>query len=214
MAVVQLVLTGVPAFVASVTGQTTVKFSINENDFDPNHLIDVDLAKNPQAVQAASWGQDVDCDYQTTGGLTTIGPAFHSGAHVGAVYLAQRLVTKYATQLASWPPAPDAIYQYQAVLRSNNGTLARYHGFKARVVGPSVGTLAHVTFFRAGASAPSGPPLWIDLGDPDSCDPQANGFTTIVTSSPAGTVGALFLSERLIAYESPTHPKLPPAYGW
>jgi len=209
----QLVLTGVPAFVGDVRGATTVRFFIDENDFDPNHLIEVDLAKHPQAVQASAWGQGVDCDYQTAGGLTTIGPRFNAGAHVGAVYLADRLVTQYASVLASWPPAPDARYQYQLVIRSHNNH-ARYHGFKVRVVSPAVGTLAHVAIFRAGEPTPSGEPRWLDLADQDWCDAHANGFTTIEPSSPVGTVGALFLSSRVIPLEGPNYPKVPPSFGW
>jgi hypothetical protein len=208
------VLLGVPAFVGEVKGPTQVRFFIDENDFDPNRMIEVDLAKNPQAVGAAAWAQGVDCDHQVTGGRTTIGPRFHPGAHVGAVYLAERLVTQYANVLANWPPAPDARYQYQLVLRTGNGQPVRYHGFKAQVMSAAVGTLIQVAFIRVGTAAPSGPPAWIDLADPGMCDPQANGFTTIVPGSPVGTVGALFLSTRIIALDEPQYPKVPRNLGW
>jgi hypothetical protein len=214
MAATELLLTGVSAFVAQVISSTKVRFSIAENDFAANHLIEVDLAKNPNTVQPGAWATDVDCDFQTTGGLTTIGPTFHNGVHVGAVYLAQRLVTQYATVLAGWPGQPDDMYQYQSLLRSNNGTVSRFHGFKARVLGPTSGSLSHIALFRAGGTAPAGPPQWIDLADPDVCDPQANGFTTITPASAVGTVGALFLSSRVIAYEGPQFPKFPKGYGW
>ena len=103
MAVTQLVLTGMPAFVGAVRGPTKVGFFIDENEFDPKKLIDVDLDKNPATVAPASWATGVDVDYQTTGGWTTIGPSFNGGAYVGGVYLAQRLVTQYASVLANWP---------------------------------------------------------------------------------------------------------------
>ena len=71
-------------------------FSLEESNFNTSSMVEVDIAKNPAAVQAALWDTDVDVDFQTFGGFTTIGPRFHGGAHVGAVYLAQRLVTQYA----------------------------------------------------------------------------------------------------------------------
>ena len=74
MATTQLLLTGVPAFVANVTSSTVVQFTIDENDFDPAHLIQVDLANNtslppaqwanveqarPPAVTAPTWAATV-----------------------------------------------------------------------------------------------------------------------------------------------------------
>jgi hypothetical protein len=215
MAATNLLLTGIDAFVAQVISPTKVRFSINENDFAANHLIEVDLAKNPQTVQPGSWATDVDCDFQTTGGYTTIGPTFHSGAHVGGVYLAQRLVTQYASVLSGWPGPPDEIYQYQALLRSDNGTVTRFHGFKVRVLGASVGTLAHVAFIRAGTpSASAGRPRWIDLADATTYDPQANGFTTIGPASAAGTVGTLFVSSAKLRDGGDDIPKYPRTFGW
>lgn len=217
MPAVQLVLTGVPAFVGTVLGQTRVKFFIDENEFDPTKVIEVDLAKNPTAVPPAQWATGVDVDQQTTGGWTTIGPRFHAGPYVGAAYLSQRLVTQYASLLASWPPAPDEIYQYQAVLRSDNGNVTRYHGFKVRVVSPANGSQAHVAFIRVGTTAPAGgraSARWIDLSDPDVCDPASNGFTTITSTSTVGTVGALFLRSEVMAADAPGNPKIPKYLGW
>lgn len=214
MAVTQLLLTGVPAFVSRVIGPTTVRFAIEENEYDPNKSIEVNLANNTLAIQAAMWSQAVDCDHQTTGGLTTIGPTFHAGMHVGGVYLAERLVTQHANVLASWPPPPDSLYQYQLVARSTNGQIARYHGFKVRVVSPAVGSHVHVAFYRAGATAPSGPPQWIDLADADACDPASNGFTKLTASASVGTEAALFLSARIIMYDGPNYPKYPKYLGW
>ena len=213
----QLVLTGVPAFVGSVLSPTRVKFFIDENEFDPAKTIEVDLAKNTASVPPAQWETDVDVDQQTTGGWTTIGPRFHAGPYVGAVYLAQRLVNQYASVLASWPPAPDDIYQYQAVLRADNGSVTRYHGFKVRVLSPANGSQAHVAFVRVGAVGPAGgrpAARWIDLSDPDVCDPAANGFTTITPTTSPGTVGALFLRSEAMAADSPTNPKVPKQLGW
>jgi hypothetical protein len=215
MAVTQLVLTGVPAFVGVVLGPTTLRFFIDETDFAPANLIEVDLAKNT-TLPPASWATGVDVDHQTTGGLTTIGPAFHAGTHVGAVYLAERVVTARAPALASWPPAPDAIYQYQAVLRGDNGNITRYHGFKVQVLSPAVGSLAHLAFIRTGTPAPepNGPVRWIDLADASVCDPRSNGFTTIDAASAVGTVGALFLTSRAIGVQAMDLPKFPRGYGW
>ena len=215
MAVTQLVLTGVPAFVGVVTDSTKVQFFIDETDFDPAHLIDVDLANNT-SLPPTQWATAVDVDQQTTGGLTTIGPTFHGGIHVGAVYLAERIVTARATALASWPPAPDAIYQYQAVLRDVDGAITRYHGFKVQVLSPAVGSLAHLALIRTGAPSPAadGPVRWIDLADPATCDPAANGFTTIAATSPVGTVGALFLTSTAMIVQAMDHPKVPRSLGW
>jgi hypothetical protein len=216
MAVTQLVLTGVPAYVGVVTGSTTVRFFIDDNDFDPAHLIDVDLAKDT-SLPPASWATAVDVDQQTTGGLTTIGPKFHrDGRHAGAVYLAERLVTARAAALASWPPPPDARYQYQAVLRDVDGTTTRYHGFKVQVLSPAVGSIAHLAVIRTGASSPAvGDHVrWIDLADPETCDPIANGFTTIDATSTVGTVGALFLTSTAIGVQAMDHPKVPRSLGW
>ncbi len=208
----QLLLTGVPAFVGEVLGPTRVKFFVDEKQSNRGNMVEVDLAKNTQAIAAAAWAQDAECDHQTHGGRTTIGPTFHRDAkHVGCVYLAERIFTRYPF-LASWPPKPDERYQYQLVLRANGGE-ERYHGFKVRVVSAAVGSLAHVEFFAVGESAPSGVPQWIDLADRDVCDPQANGFTTITPASPVGTIGALFMSSRVIAADVPNHPKIPPYAG-
>lgn len=212
----QLVFTGVPAFVGVVKGRTTVQFFTEEQNFDPRRMIEVDLAKNPKQVAPASWATDVDCDYQTEGGLTTIGPEFHRGHHVGAVYLAERLYSKYSQVLASWPPEPDDLYQYQLVMRADAGNITRYHGFKVRVIGTAVGSLIPVAFIRAGSPASSaGRVRWVDLADSTFCDPKSSGFTTIGTSSPPGTVGALFLTMEAIA-DGGGHdvPKIPRAYGW
>lgn len=218
MAGTEVVFTGVPAFVGAIKGPTTVGFFLDQNEFDPAKLIEVDLAKNPLQVAEAAWATDVDCDQQTTGGRTTIGPRFHGGNQVGSVYLADRLVTKYAALLASWPPPPDERYQYQAVLRAGTAGPVRYHGFKAKVVSPAKGTLAHLAFIRVGTTAPtpgSAAARWIDLADPDVCDAAANGFTTVVPSSPVGTVGAVFLSSDLVAAAGdPSYPKIPRSYGW
>lgn len=212
MAANQLLLTGVPAFVGEVLGPTRVKFFIEEKQFDTKNMVEVDLAKNTKACAPATWAQDVECDHGTQGGLTTIGPTFHRDAkHVGCVYLAERIFAKYPF-LASWPPKPDERYQYQLVLRAD-GNEQRYHGFKVRVVSPAVGTLAHVEFFAVGEPVPSGVPQWIDLADPAVCDPYANKFTTITPASPVGTIGALFMSSRVIAADVPNHPKIPPYSG-
>ncbi len=211
----QLLLTGVPAFVGQVLGPTRVKFFLDENEFDLRKSIEVDLAKNTDAIPAARWGTDVEVDHQMIGGLTTIGPRFPRGRHEGGVYLSERLYTQYAPQLSGWPKAPDAIYQFQAVLRENGGVVTRYHGFKVRVLRAAVGSLVHLAFIPAGASAPAAtsPVHWIDLSDPAISDPRANGFTTIDTTSSAGTEGALFLTSS--AYATLINPpKYPPGQGW
>lgn len=211
----QLVLLGVPAFVSQVTGPTTVGFFIDENQFDPAQLINVDLAKNT-SLPASKWATEVDCDIATTGGWTTIGPTFNAGPHVGAVYLSQRLVDKYKAQLANWPPSPDAIYQYQGILRADDaGNVTRYLGTKVQVIGKSQGTLIHVAFITPGQSTPGPDPAtrWVDTGDLLQVDAKSNGFTTIDANSPVGTVGSLFTTEA-VARPLVYPPKIPVSLGW
>lgn len=210
----ELLLTGVPAFVGQVLSPTRVKFFVKEDEFDLGRSIEVDLHKNPRNVAPAAWAKDVECDHPFDGGRTTIGPKFHDDAkHVGCVYLSERLIAQHAKLLAGWPEHPEAIYQYQLVLREG-APVQRFHGFKVRVVSPAVGSLVGVEFFRAGVSTPFGVPRWIDLANPDVCDPPANRFTTITPSSPVGTEGALFMSSRVITTDAPSHPKIPRAQGW
>jgi len=213
MASTQLVLLGVPAFVGSVTGPTTIAFTIDEAIYGPPNLISVDLAKNT-SLPPAQWAT-VDVDKQTTGGYTTIGPTFNNGQYVGAVYLADRLVTTYKTQLAAWPPPPDARYQYQALLRADEiGNVTRYHGFKVQVASAAVGSLIEVLAIPVGSTAPVGIGAWIDLSDAGYSDPKANGFTTIDATSPVGTVGALFLSAAAMEPDWPPGiPKIPHFLG-
>jgi hypothetical protein len=216
MATTQLVLLGVPAFVNSVTSATACSFTLDELVYDAASSITVDLAKNT-SLPPSQWALGVDVDKQTTGGWTTIGPTFSSGNHVGAVYLADRLVLKFKTVLATWPPAPDALYQYQAVLRADaSSDVSRFHGFKVQVTGAAVGNLIRVVGIPTGMSAAVGTGSWIDLGDVASYDPKTNGFTTIDATSPVGTIGALFAS--MIAMDEPgfppSIPKIPRTLGW
>ncbi len=213
MAATQLVLLGVPAFVGQVTGETTVGFFIDEHVYDPAQLINVDLAKNT-SLPPDRWATDVDVDIATTGGWTTIGPTFNAGPHVGGVYLSERLAAKYKALLADWPPSPDAIYQYQGVLRADDaGNVTRYHGFKVQILSKSVGTLIHVAILETGESQPTATShrRWIDTADPGIVDPKANGLTTIDPASPVGTVGAMFAQIKPL--ENGQEPKLPKGQG-
>jgi hypothetical protein len=213
MASTQLVLLGVPAFVGSVTGSTTIGFTIDEATYGAASSISVDLAKNT-SLPPAQWAT-VDVDKQTTGGYTTIGPTFNNGQYVGAVYLADRLVQTYKTQLAAWPAPPDVRYQYQAVLRADDaGNVTRYHGFKVQVMTAAAGSLIEVQSIPVGSTAPVGIGQWIDLADAGYSDPKANGFTTIDATSPVGTVGALFLTEAAMDPDwPPVGPKIPRFLG-
>ena len=208
MATTQLLLTGVPAFVGSVTSSTVIQFSIDENDFDPAHLIKIDLANNT-SLPPAQWA-NVEIDISTTGGYSTIGPRFRNGAYMGAAYITDPVRTKYATALVDWPPAGDDLYQYQAVLRAN-GDVRRFHGFKVNVFAPTSGTVAHLEFIPTGgiAGSSANPRRWIDLSDASVIDPAANGFTTITALSPVGTIGAVFLTSTAMQSQSMDEPKLP-----
>lgn len=223
MATTQLVLLGVPAFVGSVTSSTSVAFTLDEGVYGTSQSIAVDLANNT-TLPPAQWATDVDVDSMTatSGGWTTIGPTFNSGTYIGGVYLADRLVQKYASLLVGYPAAPDAIYQHQAVLRANGGgVVTRYHGFKVLILKPGVGSIVHVAFIRAGSPTPSVatlaadvPTRCIDLADASICDPKVNGFTTIDGSSPAGTVGALFMTSSAISNQVLPMSKYPYGLAW
>lgn len=214
----QLLLYGVSAFVSHVTGPTTCQFYVDEADFTPAHQIAIDLAQNT-SLPPAQWAAAVDVDIATTGGYTTIGPRWHNAPHIGAAYISERIWNAYPAGRAAWPPAPDAIYQYQAVLRTGAteapASVIRYHGFKVQIVGPTVGSIVQVAFIPTGAVAPlvTSPVRWIDLADPAVADPAANGFTTIVPAAPSGTVGALFLTSAAIAAQAMDIPKIPHGLG-
>jgi hypothetical protein len=212
MAASQLLLTGVPAFVTSVSSATAIKFAIDENDFNPANLISVDLSNNT-SLPPAQWA-NVEIDISTTGGYSTIGPKFRNGVYVGAAYITEKVRVQFAAALADWPPAGDDLYQYQAVLRAN-GDVRRFHGFKVSVFAPTVGTVAHLEFIPAGgvSGASSNPRRWIDLADASVVDPAASGFTTITPLSPPGTIGAVFLTSTAMSSQSLKEPKLPPFLG-
>jgi hypothetical protein len=215
MATTQLVLLGVPAFVNSITSATACTFTLDEHVYDETRAISVDLARNT-SLPVSQWATGVDVDKQTTGGWTTIGPAFNLGNHVGAAYLAPSIVQHFKQQLANWPPPPDAVYQYQAVLRGDaSGETARFHGCKVQVISAAVGTLIKVATIPVGMSTPVGTGTWIDLTETALWDPKSNGFTTIDATSPVGTVGAVFVA--VVAEEPgfpPSIPKLPRSLGW
>lgn len=208
----QLLLTGVPAFVANVTGSTAIQFALDENDFNPANLISVDLANNT-SLPPAQWA-NVEVDHSTAGGYSTIGPRFRNGSYVGAAYIAEKVRVRYGGALADWPPAGDDLYQYQAVLRAN-GDVRRFHGFKVNVFAPTTGTIAHLEFIPAGGTAgqPGNPRRWIDLADASVCDPAVNGFTTVTATSPVGTIGALFLTSSGMRVQAMDKPKIPSGLG-
>lgn len=213
----ELLLTGVPAFVGQVLAAKSLKFFAADNIFDPTKMIDVDLAKNPKLIAPANWGTDVVIDqHESEGGFTTIGPFFNGGRHIGGAYLSQSVYAANSSKLAGWPETYDALYQFQAVLRENNGVITRYHGFKVRVIGAGVQTLAHLAFIPSGSvdPVPGSPVHWVDLADATICDPRANGYTTIDASSPVGTEGALFLTTKGMTTYLVGAPKVPPGYGW
>jgi hypothetical protein len=208
----QLLLTGVPAFVANVTSSTVVQFSIDESDFNPANLIKVDLAHNT-SLPPAQWAT-VEIDISTVGGYSTIGPKFRNGVYVGAAYISEKVRLQYAAALVDWPPAGDDLYQYQAVLRAN-GDVRRFHGFKVNVFAPTVGTVAHLEFIPTGGvpGSSTNPRRWIDLSDASVIDPAVNGFTTITAASPVGTMGAVFLTSTAMHSQALDKPKIPLGLG-
>ena len=91
---------------------------------------------------------------------------FNSGNHVGAVYLADRLVQKYKMALASWPPAPDALLSVpsRAASRCLERCLAvpRLQGSSHECRGRQLDQRSSGS--PAGMSIAAGAGSWIDLG--------------------------------------------------
>jgi hypothetical protein len=213
----QLVMYGVDSYVSSVSGTYACQFWVSPTDFNPANLIGVDLAKNPSTVAPSSWATGVDIDIATTGGYTTIGPTWNTGNHTGGAYISQAIWNAFPSGRGHWPPSPDALYQYTAVLRADDAAnVTRYHGFKVKVIGAPFGTIVHVGFIPTGsATLPVGATTrWIDLADAWTCDPPGGGFTTVAATSPINTIAALYLTSAGMTSQGIAGPKYPHGTGW
>ena len=216
------VFVGTPAFLGSIDGETRCAFWVDEpvdHGFDPDRLIEIDLARTPSAVLAKeiTW-LDVEVDDCFTGpnGVvtgTTLGPRWPEMHLSGAVYLEQHFVQ--ALPVALQPPCPPVgmnAYPHECMTcvywpqlddpRGGN----RYTGHHAEIL-QEQGTLAWVSVYPPGRSGqPNAQPvrMWIDLSSPEQCDAGPGSLTTIGTGEAAKS-GALFLiSGRLPIAAQPT----------
>jgi hypothetical protein len=213
MSAQNLVMLGVPAYVAEVIGRTNCRFTYKKNDFTQLNYITIDLAAD-SSLDPSKWDNTVDVDtFATGGGLTTIGPVFHEESHKGAVYISQRIVASVRSRgvLQDWPPAPDIDAQYTCVLRFENSAKVRYYGFKAKILDKR-SSLYLVGFIGPSQDEPSRS-LWLELDNSKIADPKSNGFTTLDANTPIGVAGALFLPSDSAQNLALTIPKLPPGFG-
>jgi hypothetical protein len=204
------VFAGMAGFLGRIDGETRCAFWVQEpvdHGFDPDLLIDVDLARCPSAAVAKeiSWA-DVQVDDCFTGpngviGGTTLGPRWPELMLAGAVYLERSFVASLPERIRpSCPPPGVTAYDYECITavywpdtvdpRAGN----RYTGHHAEIVDER-GSLAKVDVYPPGrARHPHVTPvrMWIDLDSAEQCDAGPGGLTTIgVADGPKS--GALFL---------------------
>lgn len=202
------VLTG--AFLGRIDSATRCAFwsdDPTDHDFDPQRLIEIDLARNPSAAAAGivRWGSvEVDDCYSGPNGVlggTTLGPRWPELGLMGAVSLELTFIESLPASLRpSCPPAnlPGRTYEYTSAVywpgTSDVRSGYRYVGHHAEIL-EEQGSLAYVAAYPPGRSAqPSvqAVKMWVDLSSPDQCDAGPDSLTTIKTGA-APKSGALFL---------------------
>ena len=201
---------GTPAFLGRIDGETRCGFWVEEpadHGFDPQQLIDVDLARTPSAAAAKEIGWDAvqvdDCCTGPSGAVsgTTVGPRWPELRLAGAVYLERGFVASLPAALRPpCPPAGMAWQPYECTTAlywphlDDPRAGKRYAGHHAQIL-QEQGTLARVAVYPPGKSAqPDARPvtMWIDLASPEQCDAGPGSLTTIGTGD-GPKRGALFL---------------------
>lgn len=204
------VLIGTPAFLGRIDGETRCAFWSEEpvdHDFDPERLIDVDLAKTPSAAAAKEIPWDsVQVDDSFSGpagavGGTTLGPRWPELLLFGAVYLEQRFMESLAPiRRPACPPLGWAGQVYECMSAvywpdtDDPRAGKRYAGHCAEIL-EERGSLVRVAVYPPGKSEqPDARPvtMWIDLASSDQCDAGPDSLTTIGAGD-APKRGALFL---------------------
>lgn len=186
--------------------------------YDPNQLIQVDLAKCPQGVRTGQIAINlIQCDdYQGWGsnGQTRIGPMFPGGTMTATCWLEQSFYNALANPPARLPPGAQC-HDYEfcnLVDWVHTQTTARYQGTYAKIVNIN-NNLAEVSVWLPGTSRiPGQPPIgtyWVDLTV--GFDPITNGYTTIGIGAGQPRSGALFVAYGGVIPLSP--PKNPVALG-
>jgi hypothetical protein len=204
------VFLGMAGFLGRIDGETRCAFWAEEpvdHGFDPDRLIEVDLANCPSAAAAKEIGWDqvqVDDCFTGPNGVvlgTTLGPRWPELTLAGAVYLERSFVASLPQRLRpTCPPAGVMAYDYECITavywpdsadpRAGN----RYTGHHADLV-EERGSLAKVEVYPPGrAQHPDtrAVTMWIDLASADQYDSGPDSLTTIGVGD-APKSGALFL---------------------
>jgi hypothetical protein len=198
------------AFLGRVDGETRCAFWTEEpvdHDFDPNRLIEVDLALTPSAAAAEDIGwervQVDDCFTGPNGAVTgtTLGPRWPELQLAGAVYLERRFVDSLPEALRpACPPegAGGRPYEYMTTVyrpgTEDPRAGRRYAGHHAEVL-EERGSLARVAVYPPGRSEQPDVrpvPMWIDLASAAQCDAGPDSLTAIGAGRELKG-GALFL---------------------
>jgi hypothetical protein len=208
--VMRCVFFGTGGFLGRIDGETRCAFWAEEpvdHGFDPQRLIDVDLARTPSAAAAKKipwYGVQVDdCFTGPNGGVsgTTLGPRWPELRLAGAVYLERGFVASLPAALRpACPPVGMSGQPYECMTtvywphwddpRAGN----RYAGHCAEIL-QERGSLARVAVWPPGKSqAPNVRPatMWIDLASSEQCDAGPDSLTTIGVGD-APKLGPLFL---------------------
>jgi hypothetical protein len=203
---------GLPAWVGTIQGPTSCKWWNRDPaqiNFDPTQQLTVDVAKTPaMALAGTIQASEIDVDDHTTsGGRTTIGPLWPSGAMIGASWVSDSYLSRCGIA-ASTPEGGDGHdYEYQMIHyfdgEQNN---RRFYGFHAKLLQVQ-GNLSLIEIWNPGTGAGAGGSAgswWLDLAA--EADP---GTPSLVLNQPA----ALFLTATAVGQTGLTGPKLPPYFG-
>ena len=213
----QSVFYGFDAYVGAIVGRTQIRFwAANPTDttFNNTSLIDVDLARNPEACRR---GQITPTQIQVDdfsgyklGGHTTVGPDYPLGSTVGGCWLE----STYWGALAPGVRPPRVpiwrqTHEYDMTTIYDWTTFRRYYGFYAEIVSEQPSTspsYALVSIWPAGRSlVPNTPPsgtVWIDFTTdalaPASVPAAATAMPSVWVGSSAPKKGPLFLDQEKV----------------
>jgi hypothetical protein len=221
------VFIGTPGYLGRIDGETRCSFWAQEpvdHGFDPDLLVDIDLALTPSAAAAKEipWeAVQVDDCFTGPNGIvsgTTLGPRWPELLIAGAVYLEEGFWQSLpADRRPACPPlggrgepceTMTAVY-WPHVDDPRAGL--RYAGHCAQIL-EERGTVAHVAVHPPGRSKDPDVPtarMWIDLASSEQCDSGPDSLTTIGVGD-APKRGALFLISGQLPTLQPTSPKETP----
>jgi hypothetical protein len=170
----------------------------------PARLVGIDFSKTPTRAGTAA---QVD-DPRGAGGFTDIHPggagtggtSYLGGALYYAVSYASPSLSECLSTGRSEAPYADQDYQYQCLVRiAADGTIRRYHGYRATIVDASSPTRVTLDIYQAGDSEPRWRGVTVNLNDEASCLPPG-----AYTKLDPGTSGQIALARsRLVAPRAP-----------